>query len=34
MLIYKKLTIKIKCMWNIKTKVIAIITGASETISK
>jgi len=31
---YKDLTIDIQCMWNVKTKVIPVITGVTETISK
>jgi hypothetical protein len=31
---YKDLTIEIQCMWNVKTKVISIIIGATGTISK
>ena len=31
---YKDLTIKIQRMWNVKTKVIPVITGANGTISK
>jgi hypothetical protein len=31
---YKDLTIKIQCMCNVKTKVIAITMGATGTISK
>ena len=31
---YKDLTIEIQCMWNVKTKVIPVITGATGTISK
>ena len=31
---YKDLTIKIQCMWNVKTKVIPVIMGATGTISK
>jgi len=31
---YKDLTIEIQRMWNVKTKVIPIIIGASGTISK
>jgi hydroxyethylthiazole kinase-like sugar kinase family protein len=31
---YKDLTIEIQRMWNVKTKVIPVITGATETISK
>ena len=31
---YKDLTIKIQRMWNVKTKVIPVITGATGTISK
>jgi hypothetical protein len=34
MFIYKELTIKIRCTWNIKINVIGVITGASGTISK
>jgi len=30
----KDLTIEIQCMWNIKTKVMPVITGATGTISK
>jgi hypothetical protein len=30
----KDLTIEIQCMWNVKTKVIPIIIGATGTISK
>jgi hypothetical protein len=33
-LIYKDLTIEIQCMWNVKTKVIPVIIGATGTISK
>jgi len=33
-LIYKDLTIEIQPMWNVKTKVIPVITGATGTISK
>jgi len=33
-LIYKDLTIEIQRMWNVKTKVIPVITGATRTISK
>jgi hypothetical protein len=32
--VYKDLTIEIKRMWNVKTKVIPVITGATGTISK
>ena len=32
--IYKVLTIQIQRMWNVKTKVIPITTGATGTISK
>jgi MinD-like ATPase involved in chromosome partitioning or flagellar assembly len=32
--IYKDLTIKIQRMWKVKTKVIPVIIGATETISK
>jgi len=31
---YKDLTIQIQCMWNVKTKVIPVITGVTRTISK
>ena len=31
---YKDLTIEIQHMWNVKTKVIPIITGATGTVSK
>ena len=31
---YEDLTIKIQRMWNVKTKVIPVITGATGTISK
>ena len=31
---YKDLTIDIQCMWNVKTKVIPVIIGATGTISK
>jgi len=31
---YKDLTIEIQCMWNVKTKVIREIIGATGTISK
>jgi len=31
---YKDLTIEIQRMWNVKTKVIPVIIGATETISK
>jgi len=31
---YKDLTIEIQHMWNVKTKVIPVITGATWTISK
>ena len=30
---YKDLTIGIQCMWNVQTKVIPVITGATGTIS-
>jgi len=31
---YKDLTIEIQRMWNVKTKVIPVITGATATVSK
>jgi hypothetical protein len=31
---YKDLTIAIQCMWNVKTRVTPVITGANGTISK
>ena len=31
---YKDLTIEIKCMWKVKTRVIQVIIGATGTISK
>jgi hypothetical protein len=31
---YKDLTIEIQCVWNVKTKVIPVIIGATGTISK
>ena len=31
---YKHLTIKIQRMWNVKTNVISVMIGATETISK
>ena len=31
---YKDLIIDIQCLWNVKVKVIPVITGATETISK
>jgi hypothetical protein len=31
---YKDLTIEIQCMWNVKTTVIPVIIGETETISK
>jgi len=31
---YKDLTIEIQCMWNVKTKVIPVIIGATGTIPK
>jgi hypothetical protein len=31
---YKDLIIEIQCMWNVKTKVMPVIIGATETISK
>jgi hypothetical protein len=31
---YKDLTIEIERMWNVKTRVIPVITGATGTISK
>ena len=30
---YKDLTTEIQCMWNVKTKVIPVIIGATGTIS-
>ena len=33
-LIYKDLTIEIQRMWNVKTKVIPVIRGATGTVSK
>jgi hypothetical protein len=33
-LIYKDLTVEIQRMWNVKTKVIPVITGATGTILK
>ena len=33
-IIYKDLTIEIQRMWNVKTKVISVIIGATGTISK
>ena len=30
---YKHLTIEIQCMWNVKTKVMPVITGATGTVS-
>jgi hypothetical protein len=30
---YKNLTIKIQCMWNVKTRVIPVIIGATVNIS-
>ena len=33
-LIYEYLTIEIQCMWNVKAKVIPVITGATGTTSK
>ena len=29
---YEDLTIEIKCMWNVKTKVIPVIIGATGTV--
>ena len=31
---YEGLTAEIQCMWNVKTKVIPVIIGATGTISK
>jgi hypothetical protein len=31
---YKNLTIEIQCMWDVKTKMIPVIIGATGTISK
>jgi hypothetical protein len=31
---HRNLTIEIQCLWNVKTGVITIITGATGTISK
>jgi hypothetical protein len=31
---YKDFTTEIQCMWNVKTKVIQVIIGATGTISK
>jgi len=31
---YKDLTIEIQCMWNVKTKAIPVVIGATGTISK
>jgi hypothetical protein len=31
---YKDLTIEMQCMWNVKTKVIPVIIGATGTVSK
>jgi hypothetical protein len=31
---YEDLTIEIQCMWNVKTKIIPVIIGATGTISK
>jgi hypothetical protein len=31
---YKDLTIEIQCMWNVKTKMIPVIIGATGTITK
>jgi hypothetical protein len=31
---YEDLTIEIQCMWNVKTKVIPVIVGATGNISK
>ena len=31
---YKDLTIEIQCLWNVKTKVLPVITGTTGTTSK
>jgi hypothetical protein len=31
---YEDLTIEIQCMWNVKTRVIPVVIGATGTISK
>jgi hypothetical protein len=31
---YKDLTVEIQCMWNVKSRVIPIIIGATGTVSK
>jgi hypothetical protein len=31
---YKDLTVEIQCMWNVKTRVIPVIIGATGTISE
>ena len=31
---YKGLSVEVECMWNVKTKAIPVITGATGTVSK
>jgi hypothetical protein len=31
---YKDLTVEIQCMWNVKTRVIPVVIGATGTVSK
>jgi hypothetical protein len=31
---YKELTIEIQCMWNVKTRVVPVIIGATGIVSK